>query len=115
MEWKLTRGKFRPQLTSLIESNDESKVKEISENSFSYINDPELAIKELCQLRGVGPATASAILTAFSPETFCFMADEAVNCVLSGKINYNMKYYLEYLRQVSEKAVELSEHGKTWT
>jgi len=117
MEWKLTRGKFRPQLPSLIESNSIEKVKSASEKSFQNISEPTAALKDLCELRGVGPATASAVLAAFSPEKYCFMADESVASVLPGKINYTLKYYLEYLDRVCEKGEELTkgDGGHVWT
>jgi len=36
------------------------------------------------------------------------MADEAVNGVLSGKIDYTLKYYLKYLEEIKSKAKLLS-------
>ena len=117
MEWKLTRGKFRPQLPSLIDSNSSEKVKSVSEISFRNIEDTKVALKDLCDLRGVGPATASAVLTALCPEKYCFMADESVAAVLPGKINYTAKYYLEYLECVREKSEELTQKdcGHVWS
>ena len=55
----LQRGKFRPRLTELIKSNSEKDIKEITSRSHGHIKEPEAAIKELCKLKGVGPATAS--------------------------------------------------------
>lgn len=55
----LQRGKFRPRLTELIKSNSEKDIKEITSKSYGHIKEPEAAIKELCKLKGVGPATAS--------------------------------------------------------
>ena len=55
----LQRGKFRPRLTELIKSNSEKDIKEITSKSYGHIKEPETAIKELCKLKGVGPATAS--------------------------------------------------------
>jgi hypothetical protein len=37
------------------------------------------AIGELGKLKGVGPATASAILSLVRPDVFCFMYDEAID------------------------------------
>lgn len=116
MEWKLTRGKFRPRLTEMVKTNPDQMVEDVSSSSFQKIDQPEEAIKEMCKLKAVGPATASAILTAYCPEKYAFMADEAVSSVLSGKIDYTMKYYLTFLDKITKKAKELSKKDtNTWT
>lgn len=46
----------------MIKSNTEKDIKEITSKSYGYMKEPELAIKELCKLKGVGPATASGEL-----------------------------------------------------
>ncbi|XP_047143966.1 uncharacterized protein LOC124817662 isoform X1 [Hydra vulgaris] len=115
MEWKLTKGIFRPSLQNLIKENDSNSVIKFSENAFKLVDTCE-AIKELCNLRGVGPATASAILTAFSPERFGFMSDESVKEVLPGKIKYTFNYYQTYLEKISEKANDLTiKDNRRWT
>ena len=63
------RGKFRPRLTELVASNADSLIKEVSVASFKNFKKPEIAIKELSKLRGVGPATASGEYFEF----FCCM------------------------------------------
>ena len=40
-----------------------------------------LALKSAIKLKGVGPATASAILSAYQPQYYPFMSDEALNAV----------------------------------
>ncbi|KAI4807346.1 hypothetical protein KUCAC02_027158 [Chaenocephalus aceratus] len=60
MEWKLTRGKFRPRLQQLVASNSEDTVERSSRKAFSLLPDVKAAIAELSSLKGVGPATASA-------------------------------------------------------
>lgn len=57
MSWKLARGKQRPGLMKLISSNEPDKVISITKDAFQA-KWPESG-KILCQLRGVGPATAS--------------------------------------------------------
>lgn len=59
MDWKLQRGKFRPQLKSLIESNSPDLVVSVTKNALSK-EWPE-NLKILTELRGVGPATATGI------------------------------------------------------
>ena len=60
MDWKLQRGKFRPQLKSLIESNSSQNVEAITKDAFTR-NWPE-NLKTLINLKGVGPATATGKL-----------------------------------------------------
>ena len=59
MEWKLSRGKFRPRLMQLVESNKKDAVETISKSAFRLLPDVKAAVKELTVLKGVGPATAS--------------------------------------------------------
>ena len=50
-------------------------------------------------------------MTAYKPEKYAFMADEAVNEVLKGKIDYTLKYYMKYLDEVKLKAQFLTQEG----
>ena len=86
MDWKLNIGTFRPSLPKLIRSNTEESVKEVTKAGFkimldyfqklpsdfwSHATNEDLndykklirqAMKELCKLKGVGPATSSLIM-----------------------------------------------------
>ena len=55
----LQRGKFRPRLTQLVQTNTSEAVKEVTCNAFKCLPDVKLAITELTTLKAVGPATAS--------------------------------------------------------
>ncbi|XP_078347558.1 uncharacterized protein LOC144632717 isoform X2 [Oculina patagonica] len=100
MEWKLTRGKFRPRLTQLIQANSSETVKEVTSKAFKCLPDVKLAITELTKLKAVGPATASAILCAGNRQV-PFMADEAMQAIPGfGKIDYSLKFYLQYLEKI---------------
>ncbi|TSL82519.1 hypothetical protein Baya_6618 [Bagarius yarrelli] len=59
MEWKLTRGKFRPRLKQLISSNSKETVLLCTKKAFAILPDVQSAIAELSTLKGLGPATAS--------------------------------------------------------
>ncbi|GAA5878208.1 hypothetical protein JCM8547_003156 [Rhodosporidiobolus lusitaniae] len=84
MEWKLARGKWRPRLHSLALSNPDSLVR--STTSSASLAAPSSALTELSKLKGLGPATASAILALWYPETEPFMSDEAMeNCEAYGE------------------------------
>lgn len=64
----------------------------------------ELMVKEcinlLCELKGVGPATASAVMAAYKPTFFPFMADEGMKGA-GGKlmpIKYTLPHYCLFAR-----------------
>ncbi|OCT64492.1 hypothetical protein XELAEV_18045590mg [Xenopus laevis] len=67
MEWKLTRGKFRPRLQQLVASNPDGAVETCTGKAFELLPDVSAAINELCQLKGIGPATASASSDKWTP------------------------------------------------
>ena len=46
----------------MIAENADNLIKEVSQKSFDFINQPKEAINSLCKLRAVGPATASGNL-----------------------------------------------------
>lgn len=105
MRWKLARGKFRPTLPSLIFSNSKDKVKFVTQRAFGVLangnkrsrqgEDTSLeslpALKILSELRGVGPATASLLLSIVSPSSEGFMSDESWLC-LPGLANRKLGY-----------------------
>ncbi|XP_008301907.1 uncharacterized protein LOC103373720 [Stegastes partitus] len=118
MEWKLTRGKFRPRLQQLVASNSEDTVEKCSRKAFSLLPDVQAAIAELSSLKGIGPATASAVLAAGAPEQTAFMSDEAVECVPGLKpIQYTAKHYALYLDKMVEQSKKLNkvDAQQDWT
>ncbi|XP_028989954.1 uncharacterized protein zgc:112496 [Betta splendens] len=118
MEWKLTRGKFRPRLQQLVVSNSEDTVEKCSRKAFGLLPDVQAAIAELSSLRGVGPATASAVLAAGAPEQAAFMSDEAMESVPGLKpIQYTAKHYALYLDKMLERTEHLNkvDPQQDWT
>ncbi|CAK7903320.1 hypothetical protein CAAN3_06S06084 [[Candida] anglica] len=131
MDWKLAKGKFRPTLPKLIRQNEPDSVKTATQEGFKvlidfysthsskknfwknvtskqeseYISAVKDALKKTSTLRGVGPATASLILSLLSPivKSFTppFFSDESfiyfvVEPSRKGtKIKYNVKEYVE--------------------
>jgi hypothetical protein len=55
---------------------DEAVVESASCKVFAALPDLRKAISELTVLKGVGPATASAVVTAYAPDVAPFMSDE---------------------------------------
>ncbi|GMH03208.1 hypothetical protein Nepgr_005047 [Nepenthes gracilis] len=114
MQWKLSRGKFRPRLLDFISSLDEALVKSASEKAFLSLPDLAKAVSELTVLKGVGPATASAVLAAYAPDVAPFMSDEAMEAVLGNSKDYTLKQYLVFANRLQTKAKELSLEDETF-
>jgi hypothetical protein len=74
--WKLKHGTFRPKLQSLVESNDEKVVNKLMQDLSLSNGSAKEKMKMLTQLKGVGPATASLVLSSISPITYPFFSDE---------------------------------------
>jgi 3-methyladenine DNA glycosylase/8-oxoguanine DNA glycosylase len=55
---------------------DDAVVESASRKAFAALPDLRTAITELTVLKGVGPATASAVLAAYAPDVAPFMSDE---------------------------------------
>jgi hypothetical protein len=104
MQWKLLRGKNRPALLNLIRQNSEDSVHSISQEAFGLLHNNsssssdsstiswKAALSKLTELRGVGPATASAVLAPLV-ENIPFMADETLEAVTHQKRDYTLKAY----------------------
>ncbi|GAA5908697.1 hypothetical protein JCM6882_008177 [Rhodosporidiobolus microsporus] len=109
MRWKLARGKFRPRLEALALSNPDSLVR--STSSSASVASPSSALSSLSSLKGCGPATASAILTLWHPESEPFMSDEAMeHCEAygegeegKGKREYTVKAWKAFGEKMRER------------
>ncbi|XP_071119459.1 uncharacterized protein [Haliotis cracherodii] len=117
MKWKLLRGKFRPRLQQLVTSNAPDDVISTSKKAFKALPDVSCAIKTLSLLKGVGPATASAILAAGSPEYSPFMADESMLALQTAPLTYTHNAYLDFLEEVQAicKQLKRQDKGFHWT
>ena len=71
-------GTFRPTLKALVQQNDAKAVEQISRKGFASFRfgDLKAAITNLTKLRGIGPATASLMLSVLHPERAPFFSDE---------------------------------------
>jgi len=101
-------GKNRPTLPSLVESNSAQDVKTVTLDAFSIPpSEVKSSLTKLIVLRGIGPATATAVLSTVYPETVPFFSDEAFRWVVHNgdwtkKIDYTMKEYLIFYNNTKE-------------
>lgn len=115
MQWKLTRGKMRP-LMNLVRGNDAATVQRISTAAMAAAQAGDISgsitLLSGPELKGIGPATASAVLAAYRPELFPFMADEPTLIVLgeggAGKLKYNLAEYLTFQKAVLKKCQNIN-------
>jgi hypothetical protein len=114
MKWKLTRGKYRPRLLQLVKENDPSLIVRVTSEAYGQMpHDMVKAMDTLIKLRGIGPATASAILCVVYPEQAPFMSDESTLAVLkTDQLKYSLDEYMTYASALRDKAKEL---GDGWT
>jgi len=120
IKWKLARGKFRPNLVNLIQMNTPRVVLTETKKAFRNIfkkEDLNAGMSALCNLKGVGPAMASAILAAGAPHMAPFMADE---CLLAlpevDGLDYTMKEYNRLVEHVNACVTRLNAiQPDTWT
>jgi len=90
----------------LVTNNSEAAVKEATESAFAHA-EPLKALDILTKLSGIGPATASLLLSVNSPESIPFFSDELFRFVhlekngkgemigWDRKIAYNKKEYTQ--------------------
>ncbi|KAF4369404.1 hypothetical protein G4B88_029460 [Cannabis sativa] len=82
---------------------------------FQSLPNVSKALSELTVLKGVGPATASAILAAYAPDVAPFMSDEAMEAALGNSKDYSAKQYLLFANKLQTKAKELSSGEESFT
>jgi hypothetical protein len=112
-EWKMARGVWRAPNLALVRSNEADAVEQASRDALAKIPHPTAPIAGLAQLRGVGPATASAAAAAAAPGIYPFF-DELVAAQLPalGPVAWTMRYYARYAEALRDAAKVL---GGTWT
>ncbi|OWF45482.1 hypothetical protein KP79_PYT06269 [Mizuhopecten yessoensis] len=99
---EFTRGKFRPRLEQMVQSNSEEDVKAASLKGFKELPNLSNAIKALTVLKAIGPATASAVLAAGAPDKAAFMADESMLAIPElAPLQYTLPFYNQYMDYVT--------------
>lgn len=97
----------------MIQKNTEAEVQEHTEKAASLIKDIqpgqgaaaitsaiEAALKQVCNLKGVGPATGTLVLSVFQPKLVPFFEDELYFCLHpdhTGKLKYDKAEYKSLL------------------
>ena len=112
-EWKMARGVWRAPNLVLVRGNDAKLVTETSTEALASVPHPTKPIATLATLAGVGPATASAAVSAFAPEIYPFF-DELVSAQVPklGAVKWTMPYYATYAQALRDRAAAL---GGEWT
>lgn len=112
-EWKMTRGVWRARNLALVRGNDAEEVTSASAAALAAIPHPTKPIATLAKLAGVGPATASAVVSAAAPETYPFL-DELVAAQVPGlgAVAFTLGYYARYAEALRDRAARL---GARWT
>ncbi|KAI9800947.1 MAG: hypothetical protein M1833_003084 [Piccolia ochrophora] len=124
VRWKLSHGTFRPKLTQLVASNSAATIKEVTQAGFDAYtkdpSDPAPSLKKLSQLSGIGPATASLLLSVYDQSRVAFFSDEAYRWILylpekgqgwDRPIKYTAKEYATYLGGVRETRQRMKEES----
>ena len=121
-------GKWRPRLANLVSSNSSSKIENTTRDAFALYSakqeDPQPALNVLTRLSGIGPASASLLLSVYDPDNVPFFSDEAFRWVTweegkgrgwDRKISYNNKEYTAFVEAVQtvRRRLEAESGGKS--
>ncbi|KAF1347812.1 hypothetical protein BDV97DRAFT_370702 [Delphinella strobiligena] len=81
VDWKLHHGTFRPSLQKLVASNSESAIEDSTKAAFAVYAKDHSALNQAVSmlakdLKGIGPATASLLMSVYDSENAPFFSDE---------------------------------------
>ncbi|MFI5257242.1 MAG: hypothetical protein ACHQRK_08270 [Gemmatimonadales bacterium] len=113
-EWKMARGVWRAPNHVLVRSNPADAVVEATTAALALVPHPTQPIALMAKsLKGVGPATASAVAAAARPDLYSFF-DELVAAQIPGlgTVAWTLGYYARYAAALREMATGL---GGDWT
>ncbi|KAI9882794.1 MAG: hypothetical protein M1823_005457 [Watsoniomyces obsoletus] len=122
IQWKLKHGTFRPRLMKLVESNSAEDIKNVTRDAFQIYNKswtadgPQESLGWLCSLKGIGPASASLLLSVYDPLNVPFFSDECFRWVMdgvddrwNGEIKYDFKSYDKFFDEVVDLRARLKD------
>jgi hypothetical protein len=109
IRWKMGRGVWRERNLRLAQENSEQEVVDRTARALAAVPDPRQPVVEIARLRGVGAATASAILATLHPADYPFL-DETVAVQLRGlgAPSFTVPYYLAYASALRARATALA-------
>lgn len=127
LRWKMKRGDWREYNRIRIAETDALLIKKTAQRALAAARavstEVETKSKEykepiqiVCELNGVGPATASALLAAYRPDLYPFF-DEWIGKQIEGleKVAFTASYYWKYADALRTKARELQKKcGDAW-
>lgn len=130
VNWKHSVGKNRIYNVKYLNANDEASVQTHSTEGIARAKQIDVNLLEedgsltttgrkqiqetintLTKLKGVGPATASAILTLIRPDVFCYLYDEVIDC-FENQRDYKISNYMRVNTRCLQIARKL---GDGWT
>ena len=119
-------GTYRPNLAKLVSSNSDADIHSTTKTAFSSYeadnDDFAKSITTLSKLKGIGPATASLLLSCYDPIKVPFFSDELFRWLhweeakgkgWDSKINYSMKEYKSLFEKVQELRERLEKANET--
>lgn len=96
----------------LVSSNEASAVIKVVEDAiktYRDTSDPSAAVDTLAKLKGIGPATASLLLSVHDPERVLFFSDEAFYWLCCGGRKDPIKYNKKEFAALNDEAQKLME------
>lgn len=118
VRWKMRRGVWRANNLQLAASNPEETIAAATAEALAAVPHPTTPIRAIARLRGVGPATASAVLAAVHPEQYPFLEDVVAAQVPDlGPPAFTLRYYGAYADALRARALRLSREcpAGAWT
>ena len=108
-EWKMARGVWRAPNLVLMRSNTPDDVVSASRSAAEHIPHPTKPVTALVALKGVGAATASALLAVMAPSVYPFFdEDVAAQVPQLGSVAWTNGYYAKYATALRERSAQLS-------
>lgn len=127
LESRRKHGTYRPNLAKLVAENSVKDVRETTKKAFAEYAannfDYAKSIATLSKLKGIGPATASLLLSCYDPVKVPFFSDELYRYLhwsdaktkgWDRKISYTMKEYKDIWQKVQDHRDRIErESGQT--
>ena len=109
VEWKMHRGVYRARNLALARANEPAEVEAASREALVAVPHPTAPVARLARLKGVGPATASAVLAAARPDVYPFFDDVVAAQIPDlGPVDFTLRAYARYAERLRERAALLA-------